>query len=95
MPHPATADGMRLALAIAIPVYIGLAIVIGIVVGTALALRALAWVREERDTTAERRRAIQTPLRLTVLQGRLWAAAAVLFSVLALILQPGERSAPR
>ena len=82
---------MLVGLAIAVPVYVGAAVLVGATVGTATSLRALRWAREDREPdAAERRTALRVPVRLTLMQGWMWLAATVLFTVLALILQPGS-----
>jgi len=89
VPSEAPSSEMLLALAIAVPVYVGVAVLVGATVGTATSLRALRWAREDRDPDPEeRRRALRVPVRLTVLQGSMWLVATVLFTVLAVVLQP-------
>lgn len=89
LPAEEALDGMRLALTIAIPVYVGLAVVVGVVVGTRESLRTLRWVQRGEDPDPdERRRALEVPLRLTLMQGGLWFAAVLLFTGLAGLLQP-------
>ncbi|GAA1909945.1 adenylate/guanylate cyclase domain-containing protein [Nocardioides lentus] len=89
VPGPAPNDDLLLAAAIAIPVYVGVAVLVGALWGTAWALRALRWASEGREPSEQdRRRALRVPLRLTAIQGVLWATAAGLFTVLTVILQP-------
>ena len=96
VPVEAPSGSMLVALAIAVPVYVGAAVLVGATVGTATSLRALRWAREDREPdAAERRTALRVPVRLTLLQGGMWLAATVLFTVLALILQPGTRAQHR
>ena len=91
VPVEAPSGKMLVALAIAVPVYVGAAVLVGATVGTATSLRALRWAREDREPdAAERRTALRVPVRLTLLQGGMWLAATVLFTVLALILQPSS-----
>ena len=91
VPVEAPNGKLLVALAIAVPVYVGAAVLVGATVGTATSLRALRWAREDREPdAAERRTALRVPVRLTLLQGGMWLAATVLFTVLALILQPGS-----
>lgn len=89
VPVEAPSGALLVALAIAVPVYVGAAVLVGATIGTATSLRALRWAREDREPdAAERRTALRVPVRLTLLQGGMWLAATVLFTVLALILQP-------
>jgi adenylate cyclase len=91
VPAPRPTGATVLSLAIAVPVYVGLAVVVGATVGTATTLRALRWVLDERSPTeADRTSTLRAPLRLTWLQGLLWAGATVLFTVLSLVLQPSR-----
>lgn len=81
----------KVALAIAVPVYVFVAAAIGVVWGTASSLRALRWATQGKDvvpTDKERRQALNVPLQLTLMQLTLWLAGTVLFTVLALVLQP-------
>ncbi|WP_299055263.1 adenylate/guanylate cyclase domain-containing protein [uncultured Nocardioides sp.] len=89
VPGPPPNGSLLLAAAIAIPVYVGVAVLVGAVWGTAWALKALRWASEGREPDErDRRRALRVPLRLTAIQGALWATAAVLFTTLTVILQP-------
>ncbi len=89
VPVEAPSGRLLVALAIAVPVYVGTAVLVGATVGTATSLRALRWAREDREPdAAERRTALRVPVRLTLLQGGMWLVATVLFTVLTLILQP-------
>ncbi|MBZ5734746.1 adenylate/guanylate cyclase domain-containing protein [Nocardioides sp. TRM66260-LWL] len=89
LPSRPTGDGIRLALFIAVPVYVGVAVLLGVLIGTRESLRTLRWVQRGRvPDEAERRQALEVPLRLTTLQGGLWFGAVVLFTGLAAILQP-------
>lgn len=89
LPNTPTADGLQLALAIAIPVYVGFALVVGAIVATREILRTVRWfTRGTTPTLAERRRAIEVPMRLTAWQVGWWVGGTVLFSLLSAILQP-------
>jgi adenylate cyclase len=91
VPSPRPNGETLVSLAIAVPVYVGLAVVIGATVGTATTLKALRWALAERPPTeADRVNTLRAPLRLTWLQGWLWAGATVLFTVLSLVLQPSR-----
>ena len=80
-----------LALAIAVPVYVVAAVLAGALVGTVTTVRALRWTLDGSEPDdADRRRTLQAPVRLTLLQFLLWVAGAVLFTVLALVLQPAR-----
>lgn len=90
-PGPAPNEASVLALAIGVPVYVGVAVVIGATFGTKLGLRALIWAREGREPDErDRRTTLRLPLRLTQLQAGLWAGGTAVFTVLALIQQPGR-----
>ncbi len=89
VPAPDANPDTLLALAIAVPTYVTAAIVVGAAVGTRATLHALAWALEGREPdTRDREVALRVPLRLTVMQGLLWAGATVLFTVLTVLLQP-------
>lgn len=78
-----------ITLAISVPVYVGVAVVIGGFWGTISSLRGLRWALEGRTPSLkDRRAALRTPIRLTLIQGGLWAGAVVVFTVLALAVQP-------
>lgn len=78
-----------ISLAISVPTYVGVAVLVGGFWGTISSLRGLRWALEGRTPTSkERRTALRTPIRLTLIQGGLWATAVVVFTVLALISQP-------
>ncbi|MRJ76189.1 HAMP domain-containing protein [Aeromicrobium sp. SMF47] len=77
------------ALAIAVPVYVATAVVVGATLITVGALRALRWVREDDvPTPQERRTALRMPWRMTLIQLGLWFCASVVFTVIALVMQP-------
>lgn len=91
VPSPAPNSRTVVALAISIPVYVTLAVLVGAAVGTTTTLRALRWATA--DTTPDdedRRKALRVPLRLTQLQALMWLVATVLFTLLAVVLQPAR-----
>ncbi|RNL62348.1 adenylate/guanylate cyclase domain-containing protein [Nocardioides marmoriginsengisoli] len=89
LPTQALNHASMISLAITVPTYVAAAVLVGGFWGTLSSLRGLRWALEGRDPTpAERRRALRTPLRLTLIQGGLWFVAFVIFSVQALIVQP-------
>ncbi|MCW2847062.1 MAG: hypothetical protein JWR90_1036 [Marmoricola sp.] len=78
-----------LALRVAVPIYIAVAILVGSLWGTAAGLRAHRWVFEDRTPDdQERLRALGVPWLLTRLQAGLWFSATILFTLLAVVLQP-------
>ncbi|KQY55948.1 hypothetical protein ASD11_15810 [Aeromicrobium sp. Root495] len=78
-----------IAMTIATPTYVLVAVLFGATYGTVSAIRGLRWaIAEEDPTDAERRAALRLPWRLSVMQASLWGVAAVLYTVLALLLQP-------
>jgi len=82
-------DSSMVSLAITVPTYVAAAVLVGGFWGTLSSLRGLRWALEDREPTSkERRRALRTPLRLTLIQGGLWGVAFVVFTVQALIMQP-------
>ncbi|MGO4258510.1 adenylate/guanylate cyclase domain-containing protein [Marmoricola sp. RAF53] len=88
LPTKAVNQASWVALAISIPVYVAAAVVVGGVWGTVSSLRAAAWALAERQPTeAERRRTLRIPLRLTLIQGLLWAGGFVVFTAEAVVLQ--------
>jgi len=89
VPTPAANRATVLTLAIGVPAYVGLAVVLGAVGLSGLALRATAWIVEDRrPSEEERRRTLMIPAGLTLGQGILWLGGLVVFTVLALIAQP-------
>src|SRR5689334_20637471 len=73
----------------ALPTYVGVATVVGGLWGTISSLRVLRWIMEDRaPTSKERRAALRIPIRLTLIQGLLWIGGVVVFTSLALVLQP-------
>ncbi len=91
VPSPAPSSRTLVALAIAVPVYVGVAVLVGASVGTATTLRALRWATSNREPGPDdRTRALRVPLRLTQMQALLWLGATLLFTLLALFLQPSR-----
>ena len=89
VPSPSPTRGTVLALAIGVPVYVGVAIAVGTTWGTAGALRSLRWAtRDETPSEQERVAALGVPWFLTKVQATLWSTATVLFTLLAVVLQP-------
>jgi adenylate cyclase len=89
VPSPGPDAGMVVALAIAVPVYVGAAVLVGATIGTTMSLRALRWATDGRaPDAADRRTALKVPVRLTGLQAAMWLAATVVFTLLAVVLQP-------
>jgi len=91
VPSPSPNRGTVLALAVGVPAYVAVAIVLGAVWGTAGALHALRWaIRDETPSEEERVAALGVPWFLTKVQATLWSAATVLFTALAVVLQPAR-----
>jgi adenylate cyclase len=91
LPTEALNHASVVSLAITVPTYVGVAVLVGGFWGTISSLRGLRWALEGRTPSArERRTALRTPIRLTWIQGGLWFVAVVLFTVQALVLQPGR-----
>jgi adenylate cyclase len=91
VPAPDPEKDTKIALAIAVPTYVVVAAAIGVVWGTATSLRALRWATSSADTVPtekERARALAVPLHLTLMQLSMWLAGSLLFTVLAIVLQP-------
>lgn len=89
IPSPSPERGTILSLAIGVPVYVGLAVFVGAGWGTAGALRALRWAVEDREPDEkERLKALGVPWFLTRIQAGLWLGATVVFTLLAILLQP-------
>jgi adenylate cyclase len=77
------------ALAIAVPVYVAAAVVIGAGLVTVSALRALRWVLDDEEPSAEERRTVlRLPWRMTLIQLVLWLGGVVVFAVVAALAQP-------
>ena len=91
IPSPGANRGTVLSLAIGVPVYVVVAVLVGAAWGTAGALRSLRWATrggDETPTEEQRVEALGVPWFLTKVQATLWAFATVLFTVLAVIVQP-------
>ncbi|RLV55101.1 adenylate/guanylate cyclase domain-containing protein [Aeromicrobium phragmitis] len=89
IPGPAATRGTVVAIAIAAPVYISMAILGGIAWGTLRTLRALRWaIRDEPASPRDRQRALRAPWELTLMQAVLWLGGTVLFTLLAVVIQP-------
>ena len=89
LPGPPANDEFQLVRAIAFPGYFLLALLIGAIWSTRYAVRVTSWVLEDRPATRQEQIAtLRLPLRLTMIEVFLWLLATVLFSVLALIVQP-------
>jgi adenylate cyclase len=74
---------------IAVPVYVAVAFVVGTVFGTIVVVRDLQWAIRDRPPTAkDARRAQRAPWRLVFIQGALWAAATVMFTIMYGVLDP-------
>lgn len=77
------------AMLIVTPLYVLVAVAVGSTYGTVTTVRSLRWALAERLPTAEERRAaLLLPWRLSVMQAVLWAVAAVVYAVVALLVQP-------
>ncbi|QYJ03049.1 adenylate/guanylate cyclase domain-containing protein [Nocardioides panacisoli] len=93
VPTPAPSRETWIAWSIAVPTYLGVAIVVGVVWGTTQSLHALQWATDPArgaPTLRERRRALKVPLQLTAMQLALWLLATVVFTLLAVIIQPSR-----
>ncbi|MCZ4499041.1 MAG: hypothetical protein JWQ74_1594 [Marmoricola sp.] len=89
LPTKALNHASLITLAITVPTYVGVAVLVGGFWGTITSLRGLRWALEGRTPTSrERRTALRTPIRLTLIQGGLWFGGFVVFTVQALIMQP-------
>jgi adenylate cyclase len=76
-------------LAIVAPIYVAVAVVVGVTTITVRALRALRWVREDRDPTLqERQNALELPWHMTLIQAGLWLCGVVIFTYIAAVRQP-------
>ncbi|MFD1859155.1 adenylate/guanylate cyclase domain-containing protein [Aeromicrobium camelliae] len=89
IPGPAPTRETIVAIAIAAPVYIALAVIGGIAWGTVRTLRALRWaIRDEPANPRDRQRALRAPWELTLMQAVLWLGGTILFTLLAVVIQP-------
>ncbi|GAA3663713.1 adenylate/guanylate cyclase domain-containing protein [Nocardioides ginsengisoli] len=89
IPSPPPTERMVVALAIAIPTYVGVAAVVGAIWGTTMSLRALRWATQpdvDPDRT-QRMRALRVPFHLTAIQFAIWMVGTVLFTALTVALQ--------
>ena len=90
IPGPAANHGTVVSLSVAVPVYVVAAVLVGAVWGTTGALGALRWsTRGQEPTEEEQVRTLAVPWFLTRVQAYLWLGATVLFTVLAVAVQPG------
>lgn len=91
VPAPKATHATIVSLAISVPVYVSVAVVAGAGIGTTATLRALRWATSDVvPDEADRLRALRVPLRLTQLQALLWAGGTLVFTVLALAVQPAR-----
>ncbi|MCW2855613.1 MAG: hypothetical protein JWR52_1228 [Marmoricola sp.] len=91
LPTRALNHASIVSLAITVPTYVGVAVLVGGFWGTISSLRGLRWAIEGRTPTAkDRRTALRTPIRLTLIQGGLWFGGLVVFTTQALVLQPAR-----
>ncbi|WP_350276022.1 adenylate/guanylate cyclase domain-containing protein [Kribbella sp. HUAS MG21] len=91
LPGPPLVDRLQLFDAIAIPAYFLVAVAIGCVWSTRLTRRVTRWIDLGRPASRREQIAtLQLPLRLTLIEVLLWMVAAVLFTVMTLVLQPGN-----
>jgi adenylate cyclase len=89
IPGPRPTGHALAAVAVAAPVYVLAGLILGGWWGTRRAFRTLRWaLLGHQPTAAERARSLRLPRELTVVQGVLWAVAAVVFTVLLGVLQP-------
>ncbi|MFD3401717.1 adenylate/guanylate cyclase domain-containing protein [Kribbella sp. NPDC058693] len=89
LPGPSLIDRLQLADAIIIPAYFVLAIAVGCVWSMRLTRRVTRWVELERPATRREQIAtLQLPLRLTLIEVLLWLVAAVIFTVMTVVMQP-------
>nr|WP_026316043.1 adenylate/guanylate cyclase domain-containing protein [Actinokineospora enzanensis] len=89
IPGPGPVGGTWLVIGVGVPCYVLAAVVGGGVWGTDRVLRVLRWAVDDREPTAEDRRAtLRIPLRLTLMQAFLWGLATVVFTVAVGLSQP-------
>lgn len=89
LPSPPGDDRLDLVRMVAFPVYLSAALVIGAIWCTRYAFRATDWVLQDRPATRREQIAtLRLPLRLALIEVALWMLATVVFTVLALVLQP-------
>lgn len=89
VPAPAPTTETVVSLAIAVPAYVALAVLVGATFGTHLSLQALRWATSGREPDErERRTALRVSWRLTQMQAGLWLCGTLLFTLLAVVIQP-------
>ena len=82
VPHPADAAPFGPENIVAVPAYILMALVVGAVWGTRRLDPRLAWIRAgTQPTPTEQRAALRAPVHLVIVEGVLWGAAVVLFTL--------------
>jgi adenylate cyclase len=92
IPSPAPNRSMTIAIAVAVPSYVLVATLVGAIWGTRRSLAALRWATQpdvDPDRT-QRAKALRVPMALTVMQLVMWGLAAVMFTVLTVLLQPSR-----
>lgn len=90
IPGGGPSDDLLAALVIAIPLYVIGAVVFGAVTITRVTLRELDWALSDRSPTRQQRiSALKLPWRITLMQSGLWAVAVVVFTSIAVVVQPG------
>ncbi len=81
--------GFSRAMLIATPVYVLAAVAAGSTFGTVTTVRSLQWALAEKvPTGTERQAALRLPWRLSLMQATLWGVGAVVYTALAVALQP-------
>ncbi|TDW22252.1 adenylate/guanylate cyclase domain-containing protein [Kribbella kalugense] len=89
LPGPSLIDQLQLMDAIIIPLYFVVAMAVGCVWSTRLTRRVTRWIELGRPATRREQIAtLQLPFRLTLIEVLLWLVAAVIFTVMTVILQP-------
>ncbi|GAA4818556.1 adenylate/guanylate cyclase domain-containing protein [Nocardioides caeni] len=90
VPTPPPRGAMLVALAIGVPAYVLFAVVVVTIWGTTSALRSLRWATQPDvdPDAAQRLKALRVPFSLTAAQFVMWMGATVLFTLLAVALQP-------
>lgn len=89
LPGPPSNDQLQLIQATIIPAVFAIAMVVGCVWSTRVARRTTSWVQENRPATRQEQIAtLRLPLRLTLIEVFLWLMATVIFTLLALRVQP-------
>lgn len=91
IPGPTANHGTTVSMAIAVPTYVAVAVIVGAAVGTRQTVRALRWsFTDGTPTDRERIRTLRAARNLTIMQAGLWGAATFMFTLLAIIIQPGR-----